>query len=58
MNLREVGALFLVLLTACAGIPRVTHPEVGADLEEAHLAARYELRVLSPDTRQQVPVGV
>jgi hypothetical protein len=59
MNLREVGALCLVLLTACAGIPRVAHPEVGADLEEAQLAAaRYELRVLSPDTSSREPVGV
>jgi hypothetical protein len=29
MNLREVGALFLVLLTACSGVPRVAHPHQG-----------------------------
>jgi hypothetical protein len=59
MNRREVGALFLVLLTACSGVPRVAHPEVDADPEEAQLAAgRYELRVLTPDSGQQEPVEV
>ena len=57
MNLREVGALFLVLLTACSGVPRVAHPQV--DAEEAQLAAaRYELRVLAPDTSLREPVVV
>jgi hypothetical protein len=57
MNLREVGALFLVLLTACSGVPRVAHPQV--DAEEAQLAAaRYELRVLTPDDSSQEPVVV
>ncbi len=56
MSLRKVGALFLVLLTACAGIPRVAPPEV--DAEEAHLAARYELRVLTLDNGQEEPVVV
>jgi hypothetical protein len=59
MNLREVGALFLVLLTACSGVPRVAHPQVDADPEEAHLAAAcYELRVLTPDTSLREPVVV
>jgi hypothetical protein len=59
MNLREVGALFLVLLTACAGIPRAAHPDVGAAPEVAHLAAaRYELRELTPDTGRREPVVV
>ncbi|HVG63405.1 MAG TPA: hypothetical protein VNA24_32870 [Hyalangium sp.] len=57
MNLREVGALFLVLLTACSGVPRVAHPQV--DAEEAQLAAaRYELRVLTPEMGQPAPVVV
>jgi hypothetical protein len=57
MNLREVGALFLVLLTACSGVPRVAHPQVDADPEKAQLAAaRYELRVLTPDNGQREPV--
>jgi hypothetical protein len=59
MNLREVRALFLVLLTACSGIPRVAHPEVDTNPDEAHLAAaRYELRVLTEDNGQQEPVVV
>jgi hypothetical protein len=59
MNLREVGALFLVLLTACSGIPRVPHPQMAADPEETQLAAaRYELRVLTPDNGQRGPVVV
>jgi hypothetical protein len=59
MNLREVGALFLVLLTACSGVPRVAHPQVDVDPEEAQLAsARYELRVLTPDTSSREPVEV
>jgi hypothetical protein len=59
LNLREVGALFLVLLTACSGVPRVAHPQVDVDPEEAQLAAaRYELRVLTPDTNSREPVEV
>jgi hypothetical protein len=59
MSLREVGALFLVLLTACAGTPRVARPDVDWDVEEAHLAAaRYELHMLTPDTGPQEPVVV
>jgi hypothetical protein len=59
MNLREVGALFLVSLTACSGVPRVAHPQVDVDPEEAQLAAaRYELRVLTPDPRSREPVEV
>jgi hypothetical protein len=57
MNLREVGALFLVLLTACSGGPRVAHPQVDVDPEEVQLAAaRYELRVFTPDTNSREPV--
>ncbi|HVG60258.1 MAG TPA: hypothetical protein VNA24_16995 [Hyalangium sp.] len=57
MNLREVGALFLVLLTACSGVPRVAHPQM--DAEQAQLAAaRYELRVLTAETGQPAPVVV
>jgi hypothetical protein len=59
MNLREMGALFLVLVTACSGVPRVAHPQVDADPEEAQLAAvRYELREISPDSGPQEPVEV
>jgi hypothetical protein len=59
MNLREVGALFLVLLTACSGVPRVPHPQVDANPEEAQpAAARYELRVLAPDANSREPVEV
>jgi hypothetical protein len=59
MNLREVGALFLVLLTACSGIPRVEHPGVGVDPEEAQRATdHYELRELTEDTSQRESVVV
>jgi hypothetical protein len=59
MNLREVGALCLVLLTACSGVRRVAPPQVDADPEEAQLAAaRYEVRVLTPDNGPQEPVMV
>jgi len=57
MSLREMGALFLVLLTACSGTRRVVSPD--EDPSEAPLAAaRYELRVLTPDTGQAAPVVV
>lgn len=45
MKLRQVGALLLTYLTACAGVPRVAYPAVDGDPEEAHLAApHYELQ--------------
>jgi hypothetical protein len=59
VKLRQVGALLLTYLTACAGVPRVAHPGAEVDPEEAQLAAaRYELRVLSSDTGPQEPVEV
>jgi len=59
MHWREVGALFLVWLTACAGTPRGAYVGMDQDAEEAQLAAaRYELHVLTPDTGPQEPVGV
>ncbi|HYH97446.1 hypothetical protein [Hyalangium sp.] len=57
MSLREWGTLFLVLLTACSGAPRVAYSE-GDSYEAALAAARYELRVLTPDTGQPMPVVV
>jgi len=59
MHWREVGALFLVWLTACAGTPRGAYSDMGVDAEEAQLAAaRYELHVLASDTGPQEPVEV
>lgn len=57
MNAREVGALFLVLLVACSGTPRVVHPDRESS-ESTQATARYEVRVLSPDTGQPEPVVV
>lgn len=57
MSLRELGALFLMLLTACSGTPRVVHSEL--DPEERGLAtSRYEVRVLTADVGQSEAVGV
>jgi hypothetical protein len=59
MRWREVGALFLVWLTACSGVPRVGPPEPAGGWDKEPLpAARYELHVLTPDTRPQEPVAV
>ncbi|WP_163993867.1 hypothetical protein [Pyxidicoccus caerfyrddinensis] len=57
MTLRQAGAVLLMLLTACSGVPRVTRAseddgEVGAG------AARYEVRVFSPRTVPGEPVEV
>lgn len=57
MNLREVGALFLVLLTACSGTRRGVYPDEEPS-DAALAAARYELRVLAPETGQAEPVAV
>lgn len=57
MKHREVGALFLVWLAACASAPPRVHPS--ADADEAELAlARYDLHVLTPDSGQDEPVAV
>ncbi|MFL5349366.1 MAG: hypothetical protein ACJ8AT_31585 [Hyalangium sp.] len=57
MRLRQVGALVLTYLTACAGTPRVLYPET--DPAEAQLAAaRYELHVLTADSGRSEPVEV
>jgi len=59
MRWREVGALFLVWLTACAGTPRGAYVDMDEEAEEAQLAAaRYELHVLTPDTGPHEPVKV
>jgi hypothetical protein len=57
MTLRQAGAVLLMLLTACSGVPRVTRAaeddgEVGAG------AARYGLSVFSPRTVSDEPVEV
>jgi hypothetical protein len=57
MNAREVGALFLVLLVACSGTPRVVYPDRESSAS-TQATARYEARVLSPDTGQPEPVVV
>lgn len=59
MRWRDVGALFLVWLTACSGVPRAVPSEPAAGWEKEPLAAaRYELHVLTPDTGPQEPVEV
>ncbi|MFL5343880.1 MAG: hypothetical protein ACJ8AT_03770 [Hyalangium sp.] len=57
MRLRQVGAVVLMYLTACAGTPRALYPET--DPAEAELAAvRYELHVLTADSGRSEPVEV
>jgi hypothetical protein len=57
MRLRQVGALLLTYLTACAVTPRALYPET--DPAEAELAAaRYELHVLTADSGPSEPVEV
>ncbi len=57
MSSRQVGAVLLVLLTACASTPRAVFAD--ADPYEAELvAARYELHVLTADSGQAEPVRV
>lgn len=57
MERRQVGALLLAWLTACAGVPRVSPGSV--DPHEAELAAaRYELRVLTSGSGHSEPVEV
>jgi hypothetical protein len=57
MNGRKGGALFLVLLTACAGSPR--RAATSTDPYEAELEAiRYELRVLTVGAVDTEPVEV
>ena len=57
MSLRELGALFLMLLTACSGTPRVVHADLDSDASVL-AATRYEVRVLTPDTGQPAAVVV
>ncbi|MFL5344525.1 MAG: hypothetical protein ACJ8AT_07015 [Hyalangium sp.] len=57
MRLRQVGAVVLTYLMACAGTPRALYPET--DPAEAELAAvRYELHVLTADSGPSEPVQV
>ncbi|WP_224249926.1 SitA5 family polymorphic toxin [Hyalangium gracile] len=57
MERRQVGALLLAWLTACASVPRA--PSAAVDPEEAELAAtRYELRVLTSGAGQAESVEV
>jgi hypothetical protein len=57
MSGREWGALFLVWMTACAGVPRVAG--TGVDPDEAELEAiRYEVRVLTAGGVETEPVEV
>lgn len=59
MHWREVGALFLIALTACSGSPQAIRAasEV-CPAEEDLKAARYELHVFSPDIGPREPVRV
>src|SRR5512140_3184133 len=58
MRLRQVEALVLMYLTACAGVPRAP-PYGERDSEEASLAvARYEVHVLSEENSPAEPVRV
>ena len=57
MGLRQVGALLLTYLTACAGTPRARYAE--RDAAEAEVAAaRYELHVLTVGSGPSEPVEV
>ncbi|WP_224372786.1 SitA5 family polymorphic toxin [Hyalangium versicolor] len=57
MGLRQVGAVLMTYLTACAGTPRALYAE--SDPAEAELAAaRYELHVLTAGSGPSEPVEV
>jgi hypothetical protein len=55
MRSREVGALFLVWLTACAGTPRAGTADIHPDEREL-TATRYELRDLTVGAMDDEPV--
>ncbi|MFL5343173.1 MAG: hypothetical protein ACJ8AT_00160 [Hyalangium sp.] len=57
MRLRQLGAVLLIYLTACAGTPRALYPET--DPAEAELAAvRYEFHMLTAESGRSEPVEV
>lgn len=57
MSWREVGALFLVWLTACTGTPQALRTSQNLEPDEVRLAAaRYELHAFTPDIGSQEPV--
>ena len=59
MSWREVGALFLVWLTACAGTPPAMRSAQDGEPDEAQVAAaRYDLHVFAPDSGAQQPVRI
>ncbi|MCY1017924.1 hypothetical protein [Pyxidicoccus sp. MSG2] len=57
MPLRQAGAVLLMLLTACSGVPRVTRASADDGAVGAG-AARYGLSVFSPRTVSGEPVEV
>jgi hypothetical protein len=59
MSWREVGALFLVWLTACTGTPPAMRAAQAGEPDEPQVAAaRYELHVFAPDADAQEPVRI